>query len=67
VSHSTSVISGVPQGSVLGLLLFINDLLSVGSSSIFMSADDAKIFQAIKNKDDHNYSDTSSIVFIGDF
>ena len=56
VSHSTSVISGVPQGSILGRLLFImwiNDLPSVVSSSIFMFADDAKIFRVIKSKDDH--------------
>jgi len=44
LSHTTPVISGVPQGSVLGPLLFINDLPSTVSSSIFMFADDAKIF-----------------------
>jgi len=56
VSRSTSVISGVPQGSVLGPLLFnmfINDLPSVVSSSIFMFADDTKIFRIIKSSDDH--------------
>ena len=48
VLRFTSVISGVPKGSILGPLLFImfiNDLPSVVSSSIFMFADDAKIFQ----------------------
>jgi len=56
LSHTAPVISGVPQGSVLGPLLFImfiNDLPSAVSSSIFMFADDAKLFRVIKCKDDY--------------
>jgi len=56
LSHVAPVISGVPQGYVLGPLLFImfiNDLSSVVSSSIFMFADDAKIFKVIRSHDDY--------------
>ena len=43
----TSIISGIPQGSVLGptlFVLFINDLPDVCSSMCQLFADDAKIF-----------------------
>jgi len=58
VSNSVPVISGVPQGSVLGPLLFlvfINDLCDIFGPGIKIKlfADDAKIYMSINNIIDH--------------
>ena len=54
-SEPASVISGIPQGTVLGPLLFvvhINDLLYNISSAGLMFADDTKIFRLISSRED---------------
>ena len=56
-SEWESVASGIPQGSVLGPLLFvifINDLPEVVSeaSCIFLFADDTKIYREIRSEED---------------
>ena len=54
VSESAPVLSVIPQGSVLGLLLFviyINDLPEAINSDSFLSADDTKGFREITSKD----------------
>ena len=51
------IISGVPQGSVLGPILFIiyiNDLSDHIQSSLWTFADDTKIYRSILTSDDHH-------------
>ena len=56
-SSWTSVTSGVPQGSIIGplmFLLFVNDIPQITSSNIMLFADDTKLWRLIKSIDDVN-------------
>ena len=66
-SKWTKVTSGIPQGSVLGpilFIIFINDLPKRISSHIKIFADDTKIFKAIRSFSDINHiqSDINKLV-----
>ena len=54
-SEWSSVVSGVPQGSVLGpmlFLLYVNDISSIVNSHLLLFADDIKLYRSIKSEND---------------
>ena len=61
VSNSVDVLSGVPQGSILGPLLFVLFMNNIYKSidaetNIELYADDTKIWREIKSESDCNFS-----------
>ena len=61
-SSWADVTSGIPQGSVLGPVLFIcyiNDMPSSVQSSMYLFADDAKLYRNIASDDDPLHSSTT--------
>ena len=55
MSDWAPVLSGIPQGSVLGpvlFVIFINDMPSSVKSLLYMYADDTKIFRPIRSTED---------------
>ena len=66
LSNCLPILSGVPQGSILGplvFLIYINDPPSaIHSSNMFVFADDTKCFMIIKSElDIHRFQDLSSV------
>ena len=58
LSNYVQVESGVPQGTVLGpimFLLYINDINVKISSSLRLFADDCVLYRIIESNHDHNY------------
>ena len=53
ISHSIPVTSGVPQGSVLGPILFTMFVKGIPSIVLYLFTDDAKVFHVIKSRDDY--------------
>ena len=57
-SKTLKVLSGVPQGTVLGplmFLLYINDISTGIGSSIRLFADDCVLYRTIKTTEDHDH------------
>ena len=55
LSDWVNVISGIPQGSVLGptlFVIFINDMPDVAQNCLKLFADDAKLYGTIRSEDD---------------
>ena len=64
-SNTAKVTSGIPQGSVLGpilFLVFINDLPNVIQASIKLFADDAKIYHIVTSQEDIEHQFCSKLV-----
>ena len=66
-SSPSNVISGVPQGTVLGPLLslcYINDLPSNVKSTVKLYADDVVLYRAVHSDADHDILQQDLLVLI---
>ena len=52
-SKETSVDSGVPQGNVLGPIMFLCHINDLSESSVRLFADDCLLYRTIKKEEDH--------------
>jgi hypothetical protein len=52
-SKETSVDSGVPQGTVLGKIMFLCHINDLSESSVRLFADDCLLYRTIKKEEDH--------------
>ena len=61
-SKTSPVLSGVPQGSVLGpalFLIFVADVADIVQNFISLYADDSKLFSYLLDSNDHQYTQIS--------
>ena len=61
-STNLKVLSGVPQGTVLGPLMFLLHISTRITSSIHLFADDCVLYRVIKTPEDHDHLQQDTLV-----